>query len=131
MFQPQIRDRTWLLQCFSIPMTDKEVDALFDDLPPVERKRPLALPDRNKEEQAAEKRIHVASNTHAAPLPVVSTKAVSLVNDWIASYDKDVKAGRIGLVPAPLKEHVHDGSTISSDVRSFVEHFCEWTLKKQ
>jgi hypothetical protein len=135
--------RTWfaaMVKTTNVPANpaqqSEEVDMLFeDDEAKNARKRAVedAIETANKVESESNKKIKAIG---ATPLVVPTAASRSVyevrVQEWFNVYNKEGRAGNIGLVPGPLKALYPTKAPLELDpmIAAYVAHFAEWDKKK-
>jgi hypothetical protein len=112
---------------------DHEVDDLFDD-----SKREAPALKRSLEELQVESSHQIAEacipDTHAIEPSVQKKQATEYekrVRKWVDVYQKEGRAGNVGLVPEPLRDQFPNKAPpdLDSITFAYVCHFAEWNQK--
>lgn len=113
---------------------EEEINELFSDIKEEKnnKKRSIEQMIVKAEEfqSSSEKQIIAATasgHVHALP-PSAAKKRVQV---WFESFDKEGRAGNVGLAPEPVRDAYPQKAPRDLDpsVRSYVTHFAEWNEK--
>ncbi len=131
-----------LIKTINVPFNkqdqEEEIDALFSSSETKnEKKRSIEqmVVMAGEFKTSSEKQIAAAAsltNTHALPPPLAKKSAhEERVQGWFNHYNKEGRAGNVGLVPEPVRNAYPRKAPLDldPDVRSFVTHFAEWNEK--